>query len=25
MATRAVAENGPLPTCENCGRILYWL
>jgi len=25
MATRAVSENGPLPTCENCGRILYWL
>lgn len=24
-ATRAVSENGPLPTCENCGRILYWL
>jgi len=17
-------EGGPLPTCENCGRILYW-
>lgn len=24
-ATRAVSEDGPLPTCENCGRILYWL
>jgi predicted nucleic acid-binding Zn-ribbon protein len=24
-ATRAVAEDGPLPTCESCGRILYWL
>jgi predicted nucleic acid-binding Zn-ribbon protein len=24
-ATRVVEEQGPLPTCENCGRILYWL
>jgi predicted nucleic acid-binding Zn-ribbon protein len=23
-ATRGVSEDGPLPTCENCGRVLYW-
>ena len=23
-ATRGVSEDGPLPLCENCGRILYW-
>ncbi|MCK4412455.1 MAG: hypothetical protein KAY32_02805 [Candidatus Eisenbacteria sp.] len=23
--TRNVSEAGPLPICENCGRILYWL
>jgi len=22
--TRSVSEDGPLPSCENCGRILYW-
>jgi len=22
---RALSETGALPTCENCGRILYWL
>lgn len=23
-ATRGIAVDGPLPTCENCGRVLYW-
>ena len=23
--TRQVSDKGPLPTCENCGRILLWL
>jgi len=23
--TRQVSDEGPLPTCENCGRILLWL
>lgn len=21
---RGASEGGPLPACENCGRILYW-
>ncbi len=24
-STPVLAEAGPLPTCESCGRILYWL
>ncbi len=23
--TPALSDDDPLPTCENCGRILYWL
>jgi predicted nucleic acid-binding Zn-ribbon protein len=23
-ATRGIPADGPLPTCENCGRVLYW-
>ena len=22
--TRNISEGGPLPTCESCGRVLYW-
>lgn len=24
-AKRTLGEKDPLPACENCGRILYWL
>jgi predicted nucleic acid-binding Zn-ribbon protein len=23
--TRVLSEDEELPTCENCGRVLYWL
>ncbi len=23
--TRAFTDSDPLPTCESCGRVLYWL
>ena len=23
--TRTVQDNAALPTCESCGRVLYWL